>query len=173
MTKLYQLGDQYRSFNEFVDAAWDNEEMTEDDLQMYIDTLEAIEDELNGKVENITKFMKNIEGDIESFKTEEARLAKKRRYLQNKYDGLKSYMQSILIANKIDKVNAGTFKVSVRKTNPSVGILDEAKIPPTFKIAQPDKVDLKNLLKALKNLGEDETIEGATLISDKKHIIIS
>lgn len=173
MTKLYELGDQYRSFNEFVDAAWDNVDMTEDDLQMYIDTLEAIEDELNSKVENITKFMKNIEGDIESFKSEEARLAKKRRYLQNKFDGLKAYMQSILIANKIDKVNAGTFKVSVRKTNPSVGILNEAKIPAEFKVEQPHKLDSKALLAALKKLGEGETIDGATLITDKKHIVIS
>jgi hypothetical protein len=173
MPALYTLGEQYRVFNQYVDAAWDSEDLTEDDLQSYIDTLEAIEDEINGKVENITKFMKNIEGDIESFKSEEARLAKKRKYLENKYKGLKSYMQSVLEVNKIEVVNAGTFKVSIRKTNPSVGIIDEKQIPDAYKIPQEAKLDSRALLAALKKLKEGETIEGAVLVSDKKHIQIS
>jgi len=173
MPALYTLGEQYRCFNEYVDAAWNDEDLTEDDLQSYIDTLEAIEDEINGKVENIAKFLKNIEGDIEAFKAEEARLAKKRKYLENKFKGLKTYTQSILELNKIEKVNAGTFKVGLFKTNPSVGILDESKIPNTYKIPQEAKLDSKALLADLKKLKEGESIEGAVLVKDKKHLRIS
>ncbi|QSF43443.1 siphovirus Gp157 family protein [Paenibacillus tianjinensis] len=173
MPALYTLGEQYRVFNQYVDAAWDSEDLTEDDLQSYIDTLESIEDEINSKVENITKFMKNIEGDIEAFKAEEARLARKRKYLENKHKGLKTYMQSVLEVNNIDKVNAGTFKVSIHKTNPSVGIIDEKLIPDTFKIPQEAKLDSKALLAALKKLKDGETIDGAVLVTDKKHIRIS
>lgn len=76
MSKLYELGEQYRVFNNFVDSAWDNDDLTEDDLQLYIETLESIEDEISNKAENIAKFMKNIEGDIKALKEEEDRLAK-------------------------------------------------------------------------------------------------
>ncbi|PIH59083.1 siphovirus Gp157 family protein [Paenibacillus sp. LK1] len=170
MSKLYELGEKYRRFNHFVDAAWDDEDMTEDDLQMYIETLESIEDEVEVKVENIVKFMKNIEGDIEAFKNEEKRLEKKRKYLQNKFDGLKSYMQNTLEVSKIDKVNAGTFKVKLQVNPPSINIIDPAKIPDTFKIEQEPKIDSKALLKAVKNGLE---VEGAVLVNDKKHLRIS
>ncbi|MNX98847.1 hypothetical protein D3C86_1312720 [compost metagenome] len=170
MSKLYELGEQYKAFNRFVDAAWDNEDLTEDDLQMYIETLESIEDEISNKVENIAKFMKNIEGDINAFKAEEERLAKKRKYLQNKYDGLKSYTQATLEVNKIDKVNAGLFKVRLQKNPPSLNILDERKIPDKYKIPQQPKVDTKTLLAEVK---AGKVIEGVSLETEKKHLRIS
>lgn len=170
MSKLYELGEKYRRFNQFVDAAWDDEDMTEDDLQMYIETLESIEDEVEVKVENTVKFMKNIEGDIEAFKNEEKRLERKRKYLQNKFDGLKSYLQTTLEVSKIDKVNAGTFKVKLQTNPPSINIVDPKKVPDTYKIEQEPKIDSKALLKDVKNGLE---VEGAVLVSDKKHLRIS
>lgn len=170
MSKLYTLGEQYKAFNEFVDAAWDNEDLTEDDLELYIETLESIEDELSNKVENIAKFMKNIESDIEAFKAEEKRLARKRKYLENKYNGLKSYTQSVLEVNKIDKVNAGMFKVKLQKNPPSINILNSNKVPSTYKIAQEPKIDSKKLLNDVKN---GAVIEGVELVTDKQHLRIS
>lgn len=170
MSKLYELGEQYRRFNDFVDAAWDDEDLTEDDLQMYIETLESIEDEVSVKVENIVKFMKNIEGDIEAFKNEEKRLEKKRKYLQNKFDGLKSYTQTTLEVSNIDKVNAGTFKVKLQNNPPSISIVDPKKIPDKYKTAQDPKIDSKALLKDVKN---GTQVDGVILITDKKHIRIS
>lgn len=170
MSKLYELGEQYRAFNQFVDAAWDRDDLSEDDLQMYIETLESIQDEISVKVENIAKFMKNIEGDIKAFKEEEERLAKKRKYLQNKYDGLKSYTQSVLEVNKIDTVNAGIFKVKLQKNPPSLNILDESKVPDTYKIPQPAKIDSKAILADVK---AGKNIEGVELVTDKKHLRIS
>ncbi|WP_091014447.1 MULTISPECIES: siphovirus Gp157 family protein [Paenibacillus] len=170
MSKLYELGEKYRRFNDFVDVAWDDEDLTEDDLQMYIETLEAIEDEVSVKVENIVKFMKNIEGDIEAFKNEEKRLEKKRKYLQNKFDGLKNYMQTTLEVSNIDKVNAGTFKVKLQTNPPSINIVDPKKVPDKYKTAQDPKIDSKALLKDVKN---GLKVEGAILVTDKKHIRIS
>ncbi|WP_339193884.1 siphovirus Gp157 family protein [Paenibacillus sp. FSL P4-0176] len=170
MSKLYDLGEKYRRFNDFVDAAWDDEDLTEDDLQMYIETLESIEDEVSVKVENIVKFMKNIEGDIEAYKNEEKRLEKKRKYLQNKFDGLKNYMQTTLEIGNIDKVNAGTFKVKLQTNPPSINIIDPKKVPDKYKTAQDPKIDSKALLKDVKNGLE---VEGAVLVTDKKHIRIS
>ncbi|MGR6760328.1 siphovirus Gp157 family protein [Paenibacillus sp. T2-29] len=170
MSKLYELGNQYKALNDYIDAAWDNDDFTEDDFQLYVETLESIEDEFEHKVENIAKFMKNIEGDIKAFEDEEKRLAKKRKYLQNKYDGLKSYTQAVLLVNKIDSVNAGLFKVRLQNNPPSVKVLNEGLVPDTYKIPQPNKVDTKGLLQALK---QGEKIDGVALVTDKKHIRIS
>lgn len=164
------LGEQYRVFNNFVDSAWDNDDLTEDDLQLYIETLESIEDELSNKAENIAKFMKNIEGDIKALKEEEDRLAKKRKYLLNKVEGLKSYTQVVLEVNKIDKIDAGLFKVRLQKNPPSINIVNEKAIPNTYRIPQPDKIDTKGLLAAVK---QGEVVEGVELVTDKKHLRIS
>jgi hypothetical protein len=170
MAKLYELAEQYRKFHEYVEAALESEELTEDDLQMFIDTLEGVEDSLEGKVENIVKFLKGIEGDIKSYKAEEQRLAKRRKYLENKFDGLKEYTQSVLELNGIDKVRAGTFNVRLQKNPPSVEVLDATKIPSQYKEPQPDKVLSKLILEDLKTGKE---VEGVRLAEDKKHIRIS
>lgn len=170
MSKLYDLGEKYTAINRFIEEAWENEDLTEDDLQMYIETLDSIQDEIENKVGNIAKFLKNIEGDIKAFKEEEERLAKKRKYLQNKFDGLKSYTQAVLEVNKIEKVNTGTFTVKLHKNNPSVGIVDETKIPNTYKIPQPEKIDSKAILAALK---QGQKIDGVKLVTDKMHLRIN
>ncbi|MFE6075669.1 siphovirus Gp157 family protein [Paenibacillus sp. NPDC057886] len=170
MSKLYALGEKYKTFNQFIDAALESDENAEDDLQMYIDTLEAIEDEFGNKVENIAKFLKNIQADIKAFKEEEDRLKKKRGYLTNKFEGLKSYTQSVLEVNKIDHVNAGTFKVKLQTSPPSVNIIDASKIPSKYKAEQEPKIDSKGLLADMKN---GVKVEGVVLVSDKKHLRIS
>ncbi|MGV2887178.1 siphovirus Gp157 family protein [Paenibacillus taichungensis] len=170
MSKLYSLSEQYKAFNRYVDAALESEEITEDDLELYIETLEAIQDEIANKVENIAKFMKNIQGDIKAFKEEEDRLKKKRSYLTNKYEGLKSYTQSVLEVNNIDHVNAGTFKVRLQTSPPSVNVVDASKIPDKYKTEQEPKIDSKVLLADMKN---GVVIDGVKLVTDKQHLRIS
>lgn len=173
MSKLYQLSDQYRRLMEMVDDALDNEVLSEDDLQMFVDTLESVEDSIAVKCENIVKFIKNLEGDVNAFKAEEKRLATKRKYMENKVEGLKSYMDNMLRNAKVDIVNAGNFTIKYAKTSPSVEIVDVEKVPTEYRIKQEDKINKIDLLKALKSLKEDEVIEGVRLVKDKKHMRIS
>ncbi|MNK84460.1 hypothetical protein D3C87_1043090 [compost metagenome] len=72
--------------------------------------------------------------------------------------------------NKIDKVNAGLFKVRLQKNPPSLNILDERKIPDKYKIPQQPKVDTKTLLAEVK---AGKVIEGVSLETEKKHLRIS
>ncbi|OPH61856.1 hypothetical protein BC351_01030 [Paenibacillus ferrarius] len=171
MPKLYDLAEDYKFFNQMVENALDSgEELTEDDLQMFIDTLDSLQDGLENKLENIVKFLRNIEGDIKAYKEEEKRLAQKRKYLESKFDGLKSYTQTVLEVNKIEKVKAGNFNVRLQANPASVKILDEKKVPVAYRVPQPDTIDSKGLLAALKG---GKTIEGAELVTDKKHLRIS
>lgn len=170
MTKLYELAAQYKQFHTYVEDALGAEDLTEDDLQMFLDTLDSIQDSVEGKVENIVKFLKSIEGDIKTFKEEEKRLAQKRKYLENKFDGLKTYTQSVLEINGFEKVKAGTFSVRLQKNPPSVFITNENLIPAQYRIAQPDKIANKDILEDLKN---GVIVEGAVIADEKKHIRIS
>ncbi|MFI2856888.1 siphovirus Gp157 family protein [Paenibacillus sp. JSM ZJ436] len=170
MAKLYTLTEKYRAFNQFIDDVWDNEGLTEDDMQMYIETLESIEDEISVKTENIVKLLKNIDSDIKALKDEEERLTKKRKALQNKHDNIKNYMKTMLESSDKNTVNAGLFKVRLQKSNPSLNVIDATLIPDTYKIAQDPKIDSKGILAAVKN---GEKIDGVQLITDKKHLVIS
>jgi hypothetical protein len=170
MPNLYQLTEQYRKFNEFIENALDSDNVTEDDLQVYIETLEAIQDSIENKVENIAKFLKNIEGDIAAYKAEEERLQKKRKYLENKLKGLKEYTQSVLEMNGFEKIKAGTFNVRLQKNPPSVEVIDEKKIPVQYREPQPDKILTKLILEDLK---AGKVVEGARIADEKKHLRIS
>ena len=170
MSKLYELTEKYRKFNQFVDDSLDNEDLSEDDLQLFVDTLDGINDAIEVKVENIVKFMKNIEGDIEAFKNEEKRLAKRRKYLENKYDGLKNYMSDMLELSRIEKVNAGNFVVKFQKSPASVEVLNEQDVPEVYREPQPDKIKKKEMLKDLK---DGLAIAGVILVDDKKHLRIT
>ncbi|RXZ78008.1 hypothetical protein EBB07_28525 [Paenibacillaceae bacterium] len=169
MAKLYELGTQYRKLMEFIDASWDNE-LEEDDLEMFIETLESVEDALGNKLDNIARFLKNIESEIEMFKAEEDRLAKRRKYLENKFKGLKQYAQGIMVNNNIEKIEAGVFRVRLQRNPPSVLILNESKIPEKYREKQPDNILKKDILADLKLKVK---IEGATIAPESKHIRFS
>lgn len=132
MPNLYDLAKEYKRFYDFMEAGLDDENLSEDDLQMFYDTLESIQEPLEQKIENICRFLKNIEGDIAAYKNEKLRLEKKQKYLQNKYDGLKRWLKDSLELNKIDKVEAGMFKVRLQKNPDSVEIFDETRVPEQY-----------------------------------------
>lgn len=171
MAKLYELTEAFRKFNQLVEDALDNvDNLEEDDLQMFVDTIESINDSIENKVENIVKFMKNIESDIEGFKKEEKRLYTRRKYLENKYEGLKNYMAGQLTLAKLKQVNAGSFKVKFQNSPASVEVLNENDVPSIYREAQPDKINKKDLLKDLK---DGKQIAGVLLIDDKQHLRIT
>lgn len=146
------------------------DDMTEEEIQALIDSLESIDDLIENKCENTAKLMKNIESDIKALKDEEDRLAKRRKVLQNKHDSIKSYMQSMLESSGKNSVNAGLFKVRLQANPPSLNVIDPTIVPDTYKIAQDPKIDTKSLLDAVK---KGEVIKGVELVKDKKHLRIS
>ncbi|MBT2759937.1 siphovirus Gp157 family protein [Paenibacillus sp. ISL-20] len=167
--KLYELTGMYKKFNDYANDILEDD-MSEDEIQALIDNLESIDDLIENKCENTAKLMKNIEADIKALKDEEDRLAKRRKVLQNKHDGIKSYMQSMLESSGINSVNAGLFKVRLQANPPSLNVINPKLIPDTYKITQDPKIDTKSLLDAVK---KGEVIEGVELVKDKKHLRIS
>lgn len=161
MPNLYELSNQYLYLNTLLE----NEEIDPEAIQ---DTLEAIEDEIEVKIENIVKLMKNIEGDIDAFKTEEKRLADRRKALENKYNYFKQYIQDSMIKLNKKNIKTGLFTISFQKSPPSVEIVDEKSIPHEY-IAFQIQINKKQLLEDLKNGKE---VKGVVLVKDKEHLRI-
>ncbi|WPZ17839.1 siphovirus Gp157 family protein [Geobacillus subterraneus] len=153
--KLYELAENYAKLLEMA------EEM---DTDAIVDTLEALQEAIEDKAENIAKLIRNLEADVKVIRDEEKRLAERRQVIENKIERLKSYLQEQLEIAGIEKVKRPTITVSIRKNPPSVDVIDETLIPDDFLIPQPAKVDKKAILERLKN---GEHVPGAALKQTK------
>ncbi|MDY0301420.1 MAG: siphovirus Gp157 family protein [Trichlorobacter sp.] len=115
--------------------------------------VEIVANEIEQKTESVCKFIKVLDSTAEQFKAEEERIREARKSLENKAERVRDYMKQALLNANIDKVNAGTFKVSVGLSPGSVTIDDLASIPPRFLTIipeqhQPDKAAIKAAIKA-------------------------
>ena len=153
--KLYDLAQNYAQLLEMAD------DMESDAL---VDTLEALQGEIEEKAENIAKLIKNLEADAKIIKEEEQRLAERRRAIEAKVDRLKAYLQEQLEVAGLQKVKRPTITVAIQNNPPSVEIADEKLIPSEFMIPQPAKIDKKAILERLKN---GEEIPGAKLVQGR------
>lgn len=114
--------------------------------------IDIVSGEIEKKAENICKFFKITENTIEMFKAEEQRIASARKAMENKVERVRERMKDALLAANIDKVTAGTFKISVALTGGSVVIDDMEKIPASYKtITQTVSVDKNELKQAIKS----------------------
>ena len=153
--KLYELTENYAKLLEMA------EEM---DTDAIVDTLEALQEAIEDKAENIAKLIRNLEADVKVIRDEEKRLAERRQVIENKVERLKSYLQEQLEIAGIDKVKRPTITVAIQKNPPSVDIIDETLIPADFFVSQPAKLDKKAILERLKN---GEEVPGVTLKQTK------
>ncbi|SDJ20695.1 siphovirus Gp157 family protein [Natribacillus halophilus] len=153
MTTLYELEDSYKNLMANIELGVDE--------KAFADTLEAIEDSLEGKVEGYHAVIRQTEGDIETIKGEEKRLAERRRSMENKVKRMKEHLQESMIAMDKRKIKTPLFTANIQKNAPSVRVIDEGLIPKSYFVEQKPQLDKKQLIQSLKN-GEDTA--GAELV---------
>lgn len=147
---LYQLTGAALQLQEMLEAG-------EIDQQLFDDTIEGLD--IDTKIENICKVIKNLEAQAKAFKEEKDRLAYREKAAKNGVTRLKeSLLMSMQALNK-KKVDAGVFSVS-RSTTKSVVIFDETGVPEEFLVYQPAKIDKAAVAKAIK---EGQVVAGAEL----------
>lgn len=131
------------------------------DDEAFKDTLESIDfqQDLERNIEYFVKLLKNAVSDAESFKQAKQEFCDKEKNAKAKAEKYKETIERALKMSNKQKVEAGLFTVSLRKSK-QVDISDEAKIPLEFMKLEykPIKTELAKHLKA------GEVIEGATLI---------
>lgn len=149
--KLYELTTSYTQLLDLADSL---------DEETFRDTLSAIEEAIEDKAENTAKLIRGLEADIEILKAEEKRLADRRKALESKVSNTKAYLQEQLEIAGLDKVKRPTITVAIQNNPPSVEIADESLIPSHYMIPQPNKIDKKAILSALK---EGLVIDGCNM----------
>jgi len=137
--QLYELTEIYLNLKDM--------DIEEGDLNA---ALENIDDEIETKADNIAKVLRDFDGDIEALKSEEERLAKKRKAIENRQKQLKEYLQNAMLVLDKRKFKTDLFSFNIQKNAPSLKILDESKIPDDYyKIEK--KLNKNDLKEAVKN----------------------
>lgn len=137
--QLYELTEMYLNLKDM--------DIEEGDLNA---ALENIDDEIETKADNIAKVLRDFDGDIEALKSEEERLAKKRKAIENRQKQLKEYLQNTMLVLDKRKFKTDLFSFNIQRNAPSLKILDESKIPEDYyKIEK--KLNKNDLKEAVKN----------------------
>lgn len=159
--KLYELTQNYRNLESLLDNLGEQEGLT---VEMIHGALGQVEDDINTKVENTCKVIKEIEADSIGIDEEIKRLSALKKQKENAVKKLKEYVEFEMNGIGLTKVEGKLFKISFRKSK-VVKVLDETKIPREFiKIKTTETISKTDLGKALKN---GEIIEGAELVENK------
>ena len=141
---LYELS---TDLVELIDA-----EDVEINEEIKAEIMAEIESLIAAKSEGIVAIVKNYEATIEAIKSEEKRLYENWKVLENKVSRLKEYTKECLERTGKKKVETSLGNISIRKTPPSVKILDETKIPLDYvTVKEVTSIDKKTLLDDLKD----------------------
>ena len=161
---LYELN---QNFNNLVSVL----ENTEDEniKELIKNSMDQLALETNEKIENIIKYIKNLEAEAEALEKESKRLNDRKIRTLKKVDNLKGYLKDFTSSLESKKYNTGIFNISIRKNAASVIVDNEFLVPDEFCkteiIRKVDKVALKEKLKA------GEVIEGVKLQQTESIII--
>lgn len=125
----------------------------EDDEEIANALAEITAGQIEVKAENWCHFLAMVEGEIEKYKAEEKRIAAARKVMENKIERSKEYIKEAMLNANIDKLSAGTFKLTVAKTAGKLVIDDPAVIPAQYLTyipasTAPNNADIKEAIKA-------------------------
>ena len=161
---LYELN---QNFNNLIEVL----ENTEDEniKELIKKSMDQLTLETNEKIENIIKYIKNLEAEAEALEKESKRLNDRKVKTLKKVDNLKNYLKDFTNTLDSKKYHTGIFNISIRKNAASVVIDNEFLVPDKFckteVIRKVDKAALKEKLKA------GEVIEGVKLQQSESIII--
>lgn len=164
MTALYELAAMYRADAEKL-ADLDLDEAT------LADTLESMGGELEVKAQNVVFFARNLESTATAIKEAEAKMAARRKALENRAAGLLRYVQESMRFANIQKIECPHFVLKIQNNPPSVDVYEPGLIPSEFmkqKPPPPPEVDKTAIKEAIKSGRE---VPGAKLAQGQRLVI--
>ncbi|MDY2725801.1 MAG: siphovirus Gp157 family protein [Anaerostipes faecalis] len=153
MATLYELKEEYKDLLMMAEE----QNLTQADIK---DTIEGMDYEFEDKADNYARMIRILDGNITAFDSEIKRLTDMKRVSQNNIKVLKKNLENAMIETGKTKFKTTLFSFGIQKNPPTVKIDDESKVPEEFRVKQPDKIDKRRLIKALKDgqLEENENI---------------
>lgn len=153
MACIYELSEDFKAVSTLVDTA-----ETEEELQAINDTLDAISAELDVKLENSAKFIKNLDADIDGLDKEIKRLTLIKKRKAALIERLKLNCDNAMKLNNETTKKAGTFTFSYRKSEKTI-VDDVNKLPLELR-----KVEYKPMTAEIKKyIKKHGSVDGARI----------
>jgi len=168
MASIYELSAEFMTL-------WDLMENGELDDEAFVGAFDCAKEDLAAKIEGYCKFIKNLESDIEGLKAEEARLAARRKTMENTVKRSKDAIKNALNAAGEKKLPCGTFTVAVQANSAPSLIMDEQyleNIPVEFLTYPEPVINTKLITDRLKADEHDAELEGIAHLERGEHIRI-
>ncbi len=143
MATLYEItGDYLRILEMMKDSDFDD--------QCILDTLEAIDGELEVKAENYVKIIKELESEAEKFKKERDRLNNTLTIIENRYKNLKQRLFDSMKLTGKTKILTDIFCICIQKNGGKkpLTILPDADIPDEYCEKVPDLEKIRKSLES-------------------------
>ena len=117
---------------------------------------------ITDRASNLGRWLRNIDGNIESVESEITRLKKRKEVNDHLKDRLKAYLKDSMEKAGMDKIDTGIMVLAIQKNPTSVELIDETVIPAAYKDVIPEQyvISKKRILEALKT---GEEVKGAVL----------
>lgn len=160
MATLYELTGAMRHLLDLAQTG----EIDEQTLQDTIDSLDLTSD-IESKIDGYAYVMDEIKASNERIRSEERRLAERRRMQENNYNRMRQTLLDQLKLMDMRQVKTDKYTVSVRKNPVKIVINDESNIPPQFYKEQQPKLDRTELKKYLQNT--NEALDGVELTQEE------
>lgn len=148
MATLYELTGQYLELLEIAEE--------EGDATVVIDTLEAIEGEIEDKADGYAKVLKELTGKINMLDDEIERLQGMKKVIKNNMDRIKNSLEKSMVVTGKKKFKTALFSFGIQKNPAAVSVLNESAVPEQFWKSQDPVLDKKGLLAYLKENGDTE-----------------
>ena len=165
MANLYELTDELANLQSLIELA--GGELT-DEVEDALDAMVLNKETAADKLEGYGKVLANFNGEAAALKSEEKRLADKRKVIENTVARLKARVSEYMLIAGESKIKAGTFTFAMQNSPPSLDVVDQDKIPMSYYVEQAPTLDRKGILDALK---AGEEVMGCA-IKQGKHLRI-
>lgn len=139
------------------------------DPQVLVDSLNAIKDTRDQKLDNLATWIDQLESEIDFIDEKQKTWRDEKIYRQNKIKVLKQYMTDVMDDAGIKKLQTDNHMLSTRNFKASTVIDNEDKLPSEYKeITSVVKPNKKEIYQALKN---GLTVDGAHLEPNRGTVI--
>lgn len=142
--RLYDLSSNYIQLVDMLENA--------ENIEAVKDTLDAVEEAFEQKVENIAKLIRSKETELLAVNDELKRLSDRKKRLDKEVEWLSSYVHHELERTGMYEVKSSLFNIRLRNNPPSVNVINETELPMDYiKVEEVRKVDKRAILEQLKN----------------------
>lgn len=163
MKPLYEISDDLK---QLLSAITYNEDIDEEEAKKM---LAEIETQFDEKVENICKYILNVDANALTIDSEIRRLMARKQRLAKKSEWLKKYVKEELVYTGKTEWEGAVFKLKVAKTPARCEIVEESLVPQDFKEEVVTiKIKKRDIINAFKETGQ--TPPGVTIVDTETRL---